>query len=86
MTLPETMYALRQAGTAQNRKVYARHGVLGEQFGVSYAELGKFQKKIGKVEVDHGQTSCKTPDAASYMAKVLAHRAKGGAKRKRTGC
>lgn len=33
-------------------------------------------KKIGKVFVDHGQTSCKTPDAILYMTKTLEHRAK----------
>jgi 3-methyladenine DNA glycosylase AlkD len=31
-------------------------------------------KKIGKVEVDHGDTSCKTPDAATYIAKTAARR------------
>ena len=31
-------------------------------------------KKIGKVEVDHGETGCKTPDAASYMKKATAKR------------
>ena len=29
---------------------------------------------IGKVEVDHGETSCKTPDAADYIRKTLARR------------
>ena len=28
-------------------------------------------KKIGKVEVDHGETSCKTPDAAAYIRKAV---------------
>jgi 3-methyladenine DNA glycosylase AlkD len=28
-------------------------------------------KRIGKVEVDHGQTNCKTPDAAPYIEKAL---------------
>ena len=28
-------------------------------------------KRIGKVEVDHGETSCKTPDAAPYIEKAL---------------
>ena len=28
-------------------------------------------KRIGKVEVDHGETSCKTPDAIPYIEKVL---------------
>ena len=32
-------------------------------------------KRIGKVEVDHGETSCKTPDAVPYIAKARAHRA-----------
>ena len=30
-------------------------------------------KRIGKVEVDHGDTACKTPDAASYIDKTWAH-------------
>jgi 3-methyladenine DNA glycosylase AlkD len=30
-------------------------------------------KRIGKVEVDHGDTACKTPDAADYIAKTWAH-------------
>ncbi len=28
-------------------------------------------KRIGKVEVDHGETSCKTPDAVIYIDKAL---------------
>ena len=38
-------------------------------------------KRIGKVEVDHGDTSCQTPDAAAYIAKTWAHRAKKAGKR-----
>lgn len=30
-------------------------------------------KRIGKVEVDHGQTACVTPDAVTYIAKTRAH-------------
>jgi 3-methyladenine DNA glycosylase AlkD len=30
-------------------------------------------KRIGKVDVDHGDTDCKTPDAASYIEKTWAH-------------
>jgi len=48
--------------------------------GVRNAKLTKkalaAAKKVGKVEVDHGQTSCKTPDAAAYIAKTLTHRSK----------
>jgi 3-methyladenine DNA glycosylase AlkD len=28
-------------------------------------------RRIGKVEVDHGETNCKTPDAGPYIEKVL---------------
>lgn len=37
-------------------------------------------KRIGKVEVDHGDTSCKTPDAVAYIAKTKARRAGRGGK------
>jgi len=32
--------------------------------------------RIGAVKVDHGDTACKTPDAASYIEKTLARRTK----------
>lgn len=50
MNATEVLATLRAAGKAQTRKTYARHGVTGDCFGVSYAELYKLQKKIG---VDH---------------------------------
>ena len=31
-------------------------------------------KRIGKVVVDHGETSCKTPDAHSYIEKAVAYK------------
>lgn len=31
-------------------------------------------KRIGKVEVDHGDTACVTPDAAAYIAKIWARK------------
>jgi 3-methyladenine DNA glycosylase AlkD len=31
-------------------------------------------KRIGKVEVDHGETSCKTPDAVAYIDRCIAAR------------
>ena len=36
----------------------------------------KAAKKIGKVEVDHGETNCKTPDAESYIKKAVSHNRK----------
>ncbi len=50
MTLAEAMRALEEAGTAQNRKVYARHGGADPMFGVSFAFLKTLSKRIG---VDH---------------------------------
>jgi 3-methyladenine DNA glycosylase AlkD len=32
-------------------------------------------RRIGKVEVDHGDTDCKTPDAVAYITKTVAKRA-----------
>lgn len=46
----------------------ARAGALGD-------EALAAAKRIGKVEVDHGETSCKTPEAAPYILKMRAHRA-----------
>ena len=39
-------------------------------------------KRIGKVEVDHGDTSCKTLDAAPYIKKAAAHEKKKRAKQR----
>lgn len=44
------MEELGRAGTEQNRKVYARHGVPEPLFGVSYANQGKLAKQAG---IDH---------------------------------
>ena len=33
-------------------------------------------KRIGKVEIDHGETGCKTPDVVAYLDKMAAHRTK----------
>ena len=42
-------------------------------------------KRIGRVEVDHGQTGCKTPDAAAYIKKTLAHRKRAPQRMRRRG-
>jgi 3-methyladenine DNA glycosylase AlkD len=46
MTVAQALAALEKAGTVQNRKVYARHGVGPAQFGVSFAELKKLARAI----------------------------------------
>jgi 3-methyladenine DNA glycosylase AlkD len=50
MSLDEAMHALEQAGSAQTRKTYLRHGAKEPLFGVSFATLKKLVKQIG---VDH---------------------------------
>jgi len=50
MTLAEALAALENAGSAQTRKTYARHGATGPMFGVSFATLKALTKRIG---VDH---------------------------------
>lgn len=48
MNLAETLTSLEALGTAQNRKVYARHGIRDPQYGVSFANLEKLRKQIKK--------------------------------------
>lgn len=48
MTFSEVMKELKKMGTAQIRKVYARHGVGKDMFGVSYANLNVLKKKTAK--------------------------------------
>jgi 3-methyladenine DNA glycosylase AlkD len=50
MTLAQAMSTLEKAGSEQTRKTYARHGVTGPMFGVSFATLKTMLKQIG---VDH---------------------------------
>ena len=67
---------------AKNRVRHSMNGAL-IAIGVRNGTLRKLAlaaaKRIGRVEVDHGQTSCKTPDAASYITKTVAHRAQQSA-------
>ncbi len=68
--LSEVMAQLEAAGTAQNRKVYARHGAAEPMFGVSYAELGKIAKPL---KTDHA-LAVELWDSGNHDARVLALR------------
>ena len=68
--LGEVMGRLEAVGTAQNRKVYARHGAAEPMFGVSYAELGKIAKPI---KTDHA-LAVELWDSGNHDARVLALR------------
>jgi hypothetical protein len=69
-TIEDTLHA------APNRERYAMNSAL-IAIGCRNAALKKLAlaaaKRIGVVEVDHGDTSCKTPDAAESIAKAWAH-------------
>lgn len=48
MSLSVVMASLESAGSEQNRKIYARHGVRSPAFGVSFAHLKTLQKTYKK--------------------------------------
>lgn len=64
---------------AQNRVRYSMNGLViaigGYMPALTKAALAA-AKRIGPVEVDHGDTDCKTPDAVSYIKKMVARRKK----------
>jgi 3-methyladenine DNA glycosylase AlkD len=84
---PDAWFAERLADvertirSAPNAERYAMNGAVIAIGGRSPAlrkSARSVAKRIGTVDVDHGDTSCKTPDAASYVEKTWAHaRAKG---------
>ena len=84
-TLPDAKFAAllktieRDIHGAQNHVRYAMNGALiaigGRNAKLEALAVGA-AKRIGKVEVDHGNTGCKTPDAVAYIAKTKARRAK----------
>jgi len=68
MTLKQAMKELEAAGTEQNRKVYRRHGVKGDMFGVSYANLRRIAKNSKKDQ----KLATELWATANHDARVLA--------------
>lgn len=66
--IASVMAMLAEAGTAQNRKIYARHGAAEPMFGVSYKNLGLIRKQVG---VDH-ELALELWDTGNHDARVLA--------------
>lgn len=64
----------RQIRTSPNRTRHAMNNLV-IAVGGSMPELSEralaVARSIGKVDVDHGQTGCKTPDATSYVQRML---------------
>jgi 3-methyladenine DNA glycosylase AlkD len=64
---------------SKNRTRYAMNNALiaiGGRNRTLQAKAIAAAKRIGKVQVDHGLTNCKTPDAVSYIQKVVDHKMK----------
>jgi len=68
MTYAQAMKELKKMGTAQNRKVYARHGVGEKMFGVSFANLNALKKTI---KTDHA-LAVRLWDSGNHDARILA--------------
>ena len=70
--------------TRKNRTRDAMNNALiaiGIRNPVLTAHAMQAAERIGLVDVDHGQTSCKTPDAVAYIEKTLAYREKKAKKK-----
>jgi 3-methyladenine DNA glycosylase AlkD len=71
MTLAGAMAALEQAGSAQTRKTYARHGAPEPLFGVSFAVLKTLAKKTGiDLDLAHRLWATGNLDARLLAVKV----------------
>src|SRR5688500_5086352 len=68
MDIKEALKKLEDFGTEQNRKIYKKHGVSGEMFGVSYGNLGKLAKEIKK---DH-ELAGRLWETGNHDAQILA--------------
>jgi len=70
--LSEVMSALKKLGSAQTRKIYARHGAPEEQFGVKVGDLKKIAKQIkGDQELAYELFDTGNSDAM-YLACLVA--------------
>ena len=68
MTYDEVMQSLEKAGSAQYRKIFAKHGAHDPMFGVSWAHMGILTKRIKR---DH-PLALKLWDSGNYDARLLA--------------
>jgi hypothetical protein len=82
-------YIERIEATIHSAKNRTRHSMNGALIGIGmHSDALEIKaiaaaKRIGKVVVDHGDTSCKTPDAIPYIKKARAHKKAKDAKKKK---
>ena len=67
MTADVILTTLEKLGKPQTAAIYKRHGAGADVFGVLTSDIARLQKKI---KIDHGEASCKTPDAIPYIEKA----------------
>ena len=63
-----------------NRARYAMNSALiaiGVYKPALHKKAVEAARRIGKVEVDHGETHCKTPDAVAYIEKAMKRKRRG---------
>ncbi|MEO0447128.1 MAG: DNA alkylation repair protein [Verrucomicrobiota bacterium] len=70
MTATEALAELESKGTEQTRKIYLRHGVVEEMFGVSYGDLDKLAKVIRRQKAT--EIADDLWESQNHDAKVLA--------------
>lgn len=69
----------KELAGAPNRTRYAMNGTLiaiGGKLAAVRADALAVAAALGVVEVDHGETGCKTPAAAAYIERMVEHEAK----------
>ena len=72
MSFRTAMADLKKAGTAQNRKIYTRHGASEPMFGVSYGDLNKLAKTYkGQHDVGIELFASGNHDARQLAAKIV---------------
>ena len=75
-TVTEVVTELKKKGKEQTRKTFARHGITGDVYGVSVADLKVIAKQLrGKQEL-----ACELYDTGNYDAMYLAGMVADGAK------
>ncbi len=71
----------REIHGRENRVRYAMNSAV-IQIGARNEKLKQLAtstaERIGRVEVDHGETGCKTPEAVSYIEKIWARKEQRG--------
>ena len=68
MNVKSVLKEMESLGTAQNRKIYSRHGVNREMFGLSYAS----QKKLAKTYKKEHALSLELWQSGNHDARILA--------------